>query len=154
MNKTAVVLAASLLAPALTAGVAAGARRAETHKLHATLTAGKEVPKQAFKNMRADGRFEATLTKRGQGGELAWRLTFRRLSGPATAAHIHVGKPRRSGPIALALCGPCETGAHGRMNVSSSLVKKILDHDTYVNVHTAKNPNGEIRGQISSSEGS
>ena len=29
------------------------------------------------------------------------------------AAHIHIGKPGKAGPVALALCGPCRSGQKG-----------------------------------------
>jgi hypothetical protein len=35
----------------------------------------------------------------------------------------------------------------GTATISAALLKKIEKHLTYVNVHTAKNPAGEIRGQ-------
>jgi hypothetical protein len=37
----------------------------------------------------------------------------------------------------------------GTATVSKSLRNQIERHLTYVNVHTAKNPAGEIRGQLS-----
>ena len=53
----------------------------------ATLTAAQEVPKQVVKTPAAKGAFHATLS----GKTLTWKLTFSKLSGPATAAHIHLG---------------------------------------------------------------
>jgi hypothetical protein len=39
-------------------------------------------------------------------------------------------------------------GKAGTATIKASLLKTIQKHGTYVNVHTAKNPNGEIRGQL------
>jgi plastocyanin len=98
----------------------------------------------------ATGHFTATLV----GGKLKWRLTFAHLTGRATAAHIHVGVKGKSGPVLIPLCAPCKSGASGSANVPRvaqvSLTKKGA---TYVNVHTAKNPAGEIRGQLASTSG-
>ena len=37
------------------------------------------------------------------------------------------------------------------VNTFADFVPKLKAGDTYVNVHTAKNPGGEIRGQLKSS---
>jgi hypothetical protein len=36
----------------------------------------------------------------------------------------------------------------GTATLSAALIKAFGKHLLYVNVHTAKNPNGEIRGQL------
>ena len=90
------------------------------------------------------GRFTGTLT----GRSLKWKLTFRNLTGPAAAAHIHLGKRGTAGPVAVSLCGPCHSGVHGKTKVSAKVARALKTRGAYVNVHTAKNPNGEIRGQI------
>jgi hypothetical protein len=121
------------------------ARPAAAHfRLSATLNAGQEIPKQAVKNQSGHGTFTGTLV----GTKLTWKLTFAKLTGPAAAAHIHTGAMGKAGGVAVALCGPCTSGMTGTATVSASLLATIKKHGTYVNVHTAKNPNGEIRGQV------
>ena len=44
--------------------------------------------------------------------------------------------------------GPILPGKAYEFTVSASLLKTVEKHGTYVNVHTAKNPNGEVRGQV------
>ena len=132
----------------LCAGLASGATRATTFTLSAKLTAGQEIPKQVVKVSGATGAFSGTLTKRGVGAKLTFKLTFSHLSGPAFAAHIHLGKPGVSGNVLVPLCAPCRSGVHGTKTVSGAIAKAIEAGKTYVNVHTTKNPNGEIRGQI------
>lgn len=113
-------------------------------RLIATLNARQEVPKA--KAPAAIGRFNATLDKTT--GELTWRLTFRRLTGPALAAHIHLAKRGQVGAPVITLCGPCLSPESGTATASAAEKAALLKHGAYVNVHTIKHPGGEIRGQI------
>ena len=70
------------------------------------------------------------------------------MTGPATAAHIHMGAVGKAGNVVIALCTPCKSGVHGKKTLSRAVKKALIHHKLYVNVHTAKNPNGEIRGQL------
>ena len=80
-----------------------------------------------------------------------------------TAGHIHSGKQGENGPVAVTLFkndSPTnevsETGSitpdklEGPMagKQLTDLASAMSNGDTYVNVHTEQNPNGEIRGQI------
>jgi CHRD domain len=143
-------LTASMLAAALTAaGLALGAGQGTKTSLKATLNVGQEVPKPTGVRMGATGLFTATLSRQSDGsGTLAWKLSFRRLTGTASAAHIHPGRPGKSGPVAIPLCAPCASGITGTSPASATQVKALLRNGAYANVHTAKNPAGEIRGQI------
>jgi len=68
----------------------------------------------------------------------------------ATAAHIHDGTVGTNGPIIV----PLVAGASGSWSVpansflSLDQVIKFQNGGLYVNIHTASNPGGEIRGQI------
>jgi plastocyanin len=97
---------------------------------------------------RANGLFTGTLERGRTGGTLSWQLSFNRLTGPALAAHIHAGRPGRSGGILIPLCGPCRAGATGTVDVPATAMQALLSGGTYVNVHTKKNSGGEIRGQL------
>ncbi len=110
----------------------------------AKLTAAQEVPKQVVKNTAASGTFTATLS----GTKLKFTLTFSKLTGPATAAHIHLGAMGASGNVVVPLCAPCKSPVSGTVTVSAALRKDFTKHLLYVNVHTRRNPNGEIRGQL------
>jgi len=111
----------------------------------ATLTAAQEIPKQVVKTPAAKGAFHATLS----GKTLTWKLTFSHLSGPALQAHIHLGAMGKSGNVLVPLCAPCKNGQTGKAKVTAAVIKDLGKHLLYVNVHTAKNPAGEIRGQVS-----
>ena len=43
---------------------------------------------------------------------------------------------------------PVKTAAKGEGTISVDQLKQFKAGDTYVNVHTAANPGGEIRGQL------
>jgi hypothetical protein len=112
------------------------------------LRAGQERPKPKGKVRRAQGTFTATVTKSGTSAVIAWRLSFSRLTGKAVAAHIHSGARGKPGPVIVALCAPCKNGARGRATVGASVLKTLESGRAYVNIHTGKNPAGEVRGQI------
>jgi hypothetical protein len=122
----------------------AGASGKATLKFKAALNSGQEVPHPKGTKAGASGRFTATLT----GKTLKWQLTFAHLSGPATQAHIHQGVKGKSGPVIVPLCAPCKSPVSGTAAVTAAQIAAMKTHKTYVNVHTAKNPAGEIRGQI------
>jgi len=65
----------------------------------AKLNATQEVPKQAVKAPAAHGSFTSTVS----GNTLKWKLTFSKLSGPASAAHIHVGAMGAAGNVIVPL---------------------------------------------------
>lgn len=110
----------------------------------APLSSGQEIPKQVVKDANAHGLFKATL----RGTQLKWKLTFAKLTGPATAAHIHMAKKGVAGAVVVPLCGPCKSGETGTATVSAAVATAFKKHLLYVNVHTTKNPAGEIRGQL------
>src|SRR5947208_8166386 len=82
----------------------------------AALSSGQEVPKQVVKNTAAHGLFKGTVS----GGKLKWRLTFAKLTGSATAAHIHTGAKGKSGNVLIPLCAPCHSGVSGTATLSAS----------------------------------
>jgi hypothetical protein len=136
-------------AAALVLGGVAGAAPSDTYKLTATLTARAEVPKPTGVRAGATGAFTGQAVEvSGARARLTWRLTFKRLSGRAVAAHIHVGKPRKAGRVMVALCGPCRSGQRGRATITRAQLRTIRAGNAYVNVHTPRNQAGEIRGQV------
>jgi CHRD domain-containing protein len=124
-------------------GLGLGATGSSPVKLTAKLAARGEVPAPKAA-ARATGLFTASLS----GRSLTWRLTFSRLTGRALAAHIHLGRAGVAGPVAVPLCGPCVSGVHRKVTVTARVRAALLAHGAYVNVHTAKNAAGEIRGQV------
>ena len=113
-----------------------------------SLTSRQEVPRPKGNVRRARATFTAAVTTSGTTGTMAWRLTFSGLTGRAMAAHIHVGQRGRAGPVAIALCGPCRNGMRRSAPLNAAALAALEAGRAYVNVHTARNPAGEVRGQI------
>ena len=121
---------------------------ATTASIATILTSRQEVPRPTGNVRRSTGRFTATVAKLGTRGTIAWRLRFSRLTGRAAAAHIHIGRAGRAGPVAVPLCGPCRNGQRGTASVTTAGLVALAAGRAYVNVHTPRNPGGEIRGQV------
>jgi CHRD domain len=151
MRKT---IGVTLLGALALAAGAAASQQGESYNLVANLKAANEVPKPTGAKPSAVGLFTAKVAEQANGSaKVTWRLTFKNLTGPAAAAHIHLGKPGKAGPVVLALCGPCKSGQKGSGVLTKAQWSTVEHGGGYVNVHTAKNPGGEIRGQVKSSSG-
>jgi CHRD domain len=142
-------IVAALVGALLFSGLALAGSQSEIYKLSAKLTAGAEVPKPKGVPASATGSFTGTTIEPKTGKvKLSWKLTFAHLSGQATAAHIHLGVKGKAGGVIVALCGPCKSGQTGKALVARSVERNLEAGKTYVNIHTKKNPAGEIRGQV------
>ena len=139
-------LAVATVTALVLVNLAAGAGSADVFTYRSVLTAGAEVPKPTAPK-GAGGVFTSTVTKDGARYAISWKLTFRKLSGPAVAAHVHRGRAGVAGGVILALCGPCRTGQTGKATITKAVAEAMRRGTAYVNVHTAKNAAGEIRGQ-------
>lgn len=82
--------------------------------------------------------------------KLQVRLVADGLSADITAAHLHAGAVGVDGGVELNLSTMIVNGNTlvGEADVTADLVAKLISGDIYINVHTADNPNGEIRGQV------
>ncbi len=132
------------------AGGASARSQATKVEIGATMAASDEVPAPKGDVGSAGGTFTATLTKSDAGTVLSWQLSFSNLTGPGTAAHIHIAARGTPGPVVVPLCAPCTSGATGTANINATVLEAIQNDRAYVNVHTKTNPAGEIRGQVSS----
>lgn len=108
------------------------------------LTGAAEVPPVTT---AGNGTFETWYDKDTR--VLKWKLAYAGLSGPATAAHIHGPAPAgQNGPVMVGFANPITSPMEGQATLTPAQAAEFVGGRTYVNVHTAKNPNGEIRGQI------
>jgi trimeric autotransporter adhesin len=78
--------------------------------------------------------------------KLTYSIAFTNTLGPETAANIHKGAPGSSGPPIIAL--PPGTLKPGTLSLSAQNTADLLAGLLYVNISTAPNSAGEIRGQI------
>jgi hypothetical protein len=117
---------------------------AETIKLKATLTAASEVPAKD-----TSGKGEVTATLDTETKVFHYDTSFSDLTGPATAAHFHgpAGAGVNAKPT-VPLKSPVESPFSGEATLIDEQVKDLLAGQWYLNVHTTKNPGGEIRGQL------
>jgi hypothetical protein len=135
------------------AGLAAGAPQKDTYTLTANLRARSEVPKPTGVPRGATGLFTGKAVElQNDRARFTWRLTLSKLSGRALQAHVHVGRAGKAGNVMLALCAPCRTGQRGTATITHAQLRTIRAGNAYVNVHTAKNAAGEVRGQLKASE--
>ena len=79
-----------------------------------------------------------------------YRFTVNGLSGPITASHIHKGAVGVAGPVvrALSFNGNNLVGELPLDSLPADFLLNLFSGAYYVNVHTAANPAGEIRGQL------
>ena len=110
-------------------------------KYQATLTGAQEVPAKT-----GNGAGTATMTL--DGDKLTYDVEYKDLTGPATAAHIHgPAEPGANAGVMVPFSNPANP-IKGTVNLTEEQVKELKAGKEYVNVHTAQNPGGEIRGQI------
>jgi hypothetical protein len=129
-------------------GSATARPAAQVIRVHTTMSAAEETPKPTGNVDSGRGTFAAVVTKSGTGADLRWTLTFAGLTGPAVMAHIHTGRPGQAGPPVVTLCNPCTNPEDGTGNMNAAALEALQRGDAYVNIHTAMNSAGEIRGQI------
>lgn len=112
--------------------------------LTAELRGGEEVPGPGD----ADGTGTARLVLTPDGRVCA-DLALAKIE-PATAAHIHSGAKGVDGPVVIPLPTPTDGRATGCAPGDPAAVARVLTDPAaaYVNVHTATQPNGAVRGQL------
>jgi CHRD domain len=79
---------------------------------------------------------------------LTWTITYSGLSGNATAAHFH--GPAKEGENAgpMVTIKQLDSPMKGSATLTEDQSKALTGGRMYINVHTAKYPDGEIRGQL------
>jgi hypothetical protein len=107
----------------------------------ASLDGAQEVPPV---ETEATGGAKLRLEGRDR-NVLHYEVKTQGLSGPVTGAHIHAAAVGVDGDVLIPL--DHET-LRGKVEVTAEQIAALESGDTYVNVHTEANPDGEIRGQI------
>ncbi len=130
-----------LLATICVASLPLLTQTAWAQKYEASLSAAAEVPP---KQTAGTGTASMAL----DGNKLNYEITYKDLTGPATAAHIHgPAEPGANAGVMVPFANPASP-IKGTVNLTPEQVEALKAGKEYVNVHTAQNPGGEIRGQI------
>lgn len=132
----------------------------DTETFTASLTGGAERPTPVTTTATGNATFTSTTV--GSTTTIVYTVTISgNLSGPVTEAHIHGPADANSiaNPIvtltvsSTATSGVVVAGSFTTTGNATINIAQLLAHmeagNAYVNVHTAANPNGELRGQIS-----
>ncbi len=115
----------------------------------ASLSGANEVP--AILNTPANG--SAILALSADTTKLHYRVSVDNIQN-IQMAHIHLGKLGQNGPVIFPLfpsgSAPFAPGApiSGTLTITPGQVTALITGNYYVNVHTTKNPTGEMRGQV------
>jgi hypothetical protein len=127
------------------------AQQQSSQTFTAKLTGKDEVPPV---NTQATGMAQFQLSSDGK--DMNYDLSATNLNG-FMMAHIHQGKAGENGqpltaPLSIGKGKITSSDLQGQLagKQISDLVDIINNGQAYVNVHTDKNQNGEIRGQITS----
>jgi hypothetical protein len=114
-----------------------------------SLDTAQEVPAPNLGGATPSGT--ATVSVNTITGDVSVTGSFAGLTGPASAAHIHGLAPPGEG-VGVLVPLTADAAASGNLsgggNLSGANLTGLLHGQTYVNVHTAMNNPGEIRGQI------
>jgi hypothetical protein len=136
------LLALTIMAAAALPAIGIGAT-AEKGTVTAKMTGKAEVPDKGAPG--ATGK--ASLTVDTSTGKICW--TFANVKGidKPMASHIHEAGKGKPGPVVVPLGNTYK--AKG-CTTSKNEARDVLEHpgEYYVNIHTAKYPNGAVRGQL------
>lgn len=96
----------------------------------------------------------AALTLNADRSMVTVRVQASNLSGPATMLHLHNAAAGVDGPVVLDIASALTVNAggvasgEGTFPTTPAILTAIDAGEIYVNLHTALNPAGEIRGQV------
>jgi hypothetical protein len=139
------IVRSGLIGPALAALLGtAPAAFAEVITYKATLNAQNNPTPNDSKGAGA-----AEVTYDTTSKMLTWTVTFDGLTGPSTAAHFHgPAAPGANAGVALLIGNNPTSPAKGTATLTDAQAADLMGGRWYVNIHTAANRGGEIRGQV------
>ncbi len=122
----------------------AGPAAAEKMMMKAALDGASEVPANT-----TAGKGMADVAYDTDSKMLTWKVTYSGLTGPATAGHFHgPAEPGKNAGVAVPLANIAASPVEGSTTLTEAQAADLMAGKYYVNVHTAANPGGEIRGQV------
>jgi len=112
----------------------------------ATLTPAEEVPPAA--ESKGTGTAEVRIDMATN--EITYKVTWSGLTGPATMGHIHgpAEKGKEAKPVVPFEGVAGKSSVEGKAKITPTQYGDLAADLWYVNIHSAKYPNGEIRGQL------
>ena len=118
----------------------------EAYREIAVLGVTAEVPPPTG-TTKASGIFSFDLVEKT--GVMKYTLSVADLTGPATMGHIHKAAVGMSGNVVVGLMVPTtNVEVAGTVTLLPAAIADLKAGLLYVNIHTAANPMGEIRGQL------
>ena len=108
----------------------------------ANLMGSEEVPAVTT---GATGTATLVVTESTKSGVL--NMTFQGLSSAQTDAHIH-GPANKGANADVMIALPTGQVNNYTVTMTDAQIANLKAGQLYINVHTANNPNGEIRGQL------
>ena len=132
-----------LLFAAAALALVAGAAHADTLRFSAALNGASEVPPNT-----TGGTGQATATLDTVSKVFKYSVTYKGLTGPATAAHFHgPAAPGANAPPVVPIKS-LDSPISGEATLTDAQIADLKAGKWYVNVHTMAHPPGEIRGQV------
>ena len=94
------------------------------------------------------GEGEVILTLNGN--SLTVDGTFTGMSSAATGAHIHNGPPAQPGPVihTLEVSQATNGSVNGTISLTEEQVEALINNEFYIQIHSERNPPGELRGWV------
>ena len=156
MQRVVVMLAAVLVVLAV-----ASPAKAQVITLTAELSGANETPAPVLTGAYG---FATVLVDLGA-RSVSWDVEVINMPSGTNNAHIHVGGPGLGGPTVINIPFPAGISNDYRLTGSATtataglrpdqglrsfddVLQSIIGGQTYVNIHSAVNPGGEIRGQL------
>jgi hypothetical protein len=125
--------------------VLAGAASAGTLKFTATLKGADEVPATT-----SAGTGEVTATLDTSSKMFTYQVSYSGLTGAPTMAHFHgpAAPGANAGPVVAVPKDALGAPMKGMATLTDAQVSDLEAGRWYFNIHTAANPGGEVRGQV------
>lgn len=135
----------SLASTLLGVAALAGSATADVRSYTASLDGAQEVPP-----VNTNGVGSAVIDIDAVNAYVHVTGTYSGLQADAAAAHLHLGTVGNNGGILIVLdvSGGTTGSFSGGGFLSAGDLAAALANGTYLNVHTAAHPSGEIRGQV------